>query len=284
MKNFKKIIEFVIHSSLSVGLVAMTMLFISQSLLGLPTSLELLLIAFLISFSAYNINRKTDTKEDRISYPERTEFLNIYYKYIKIMALIAYIIALFVSFSNSLVVGLIVLLPLISVSLYSIPWIPAFTTTRLKDIFVVKNATVATVWATGVIILPLAYFEKPLTLTSMAVFFYIFLKVFGNSVTFDIRDVAGDTVHNIRTIPIKFGIANTKKILTLINLGSFCVIIVSVLYNLLTVAAYLISLVVIYTQIYIHFISKTNIRFLTDVLADGEYIVMCLLALLSMLV
>ena len=260
------------------------MLFTSQSLLGLPTSLELLLIAFLISFSAYNINRKTDTKEDRISYPERTEFLNIYYKYIKIMALIAYIIALFVSFSNSLVVGLIVLLPLISVSLYSIPWIPAFTTTRLKDIFVVKNATVATVWATGVIILPLAYFEKPLTLTSMAVFFYIFLKVFGNSVTFDIRDVAGDTVHNIRTIPIKFGIANTKKILTLINLGSFCVIIVSVLYNLLTVAAYLISLVVIYTQIYIHFISKTNIRFLTDVLADGEYIVMCLLALLSMLV
>jgi 4-hydroxybenzoate polyprenyltransferase len=260
------------------------MLFTSQSLLGLPTSLELLLIAFLISFSAYNINRKTDTKEDRISYPERTEFLNIYYKHIKIVALAAYITALFIAFSNSLVVGLIILLPLISVSLYSIPWIPAFTTTRLKDIFVVKNATVAVFWAIGVIILPLAYFEKPLTLTSMAVFFYMFLKVFGNSVTLDIRDVTGDTVHNIRTIPIKFGTANTKKILTLINLGSFCVIIVSVLYNLLTVAAYLVSLVVIYTQIYIHFISKTNIRFLTDVLADGEYIVMCLLALLSILV
>lgn len=262
----------------------MATLFTSQSLLGLPTSLELLLIAFLISFSAYNINRKTDTKEDRISHPERTEFLSIYYKYIKIVALVAYIIALFIAFSNSLVVRLIVLLPLISVSLYSIPWIPAFTTTRLKDIFVVKNVTVAIVWAIGVTILPLAYFEKPLTLTSMAVFFYIFLKVFGNTVTFDIRDVTGDTVHNIRTIPIKFGIANTKKILTLINLVSFCIIIVFVLYNLLRPAAYLISLVVIYTQIYIYLISKTNIRFLTDVLADGEYIVMCLLALLSILV
>ncbi len=82
MKNFKKTIEFVIHSSLFVGLVGMAMLFTSQSLLGLPTSPELLLIAFLISFSAYNINRKTDTKEDRISHPERTEFLNSYYKYI----------------------------------------------------------------------------------------------------------------------------------------------------------------------------------------------------------
>jgi len=284
MKNFKKTIEFVIHSSLFVGLVGMAMLFTSQSLLGLPTSLELLLIAFLISFSAYNINRKTDTKEDRISHPERTGFLNSYYKYIKIMALAACIIALFIAFSNSLVVGLIILLPLISVSLYSIPWIPAFTTTRLKNIFVVKNATVAIVWAIGVTILPLAYFEKPLTLTSMAVFFYIFLKVFGNTVTFDIRDVTGDAVHNIRTIPIKFGIATTKKILTLINLVSFCIIIVSVLHNLLTPAAYLISLVVIYTQIYIYLISKTNIRFLTDVLADGEYIVMCLLALLSILV
>lgn len=284
MKNFKKTIEFVIHSSLFVGLVGMAMLFTSQSLLGLPTSLELLLIAFLISFSTYNINRKTDTKEDRISHPKRTEFLNIYYKYIKIVASVAYIIVLFIAFSNSLVVGLIVLLPLISVSLYSIPWIPTFTTTRLKDIFVVKNATVAIVWAIGVTILPLAYFEKPLTLTSMAVFFYIFLKVFGNTVTFDIRDVTGDTVHNIRTIPRKVGIANTKKILTLINLVSFCIIIVSVLYNLLMSAAYLISLVAIYTQIYIYLISKTNIRFLTDVLADGEYMVMCLLALLSILV
>jgi len=132
--------------------------------------------------------------------------------------------------------------------------------------------------------LPLAYFEKPQTLTSLAVFFYIFLKVFGNTVTSDIRDVTGDTVHDIRTIPIKFGIANTKKILTLINLVSFCIIIVSVLYNLLTYGAYLVSLVVIYTQIYVYFISKTNIRFLTDVLADGEFIVMCLLALLSILV
>ena len=284
MRNFKKTIEFVIHSSLFVGLVGMAMLFTSQSLLGLPTSLELLLIAFLISFSSYNINRKTDTKEDRISHPERTAFLNMYYTYIKIVALVAHIIALFIAFSNSLVVGLIVLLPLISVSLYSISWIPPFTTTRLKDIFVVKNATVAIVWAIGVTILPLAYFEKPLTSTSIAVFFYIFLKVFGNTVTFDIRDVTGDTVHNIRTIPIKVGIANTKKILTLINLVSFCIIIVSVLYNLLRPAAYLISFVVIYTQIYIFLISKTNIRFLTDVLADGEYIVMCLLALLSMLV
>ena len=110
------------------------------------------------------------------------------------------------------------------------------------------------------------------------------MKVFGNTVTSDIRDVTGDTVHDIRTIPIKFGIANTKKILTLINLVSFCIIIVSVLYNLLTYGAYLVSLVVIYTQIYVYFISKTNIRFLTDVLADGEYIVMCLLALLSILV
>lgn len=284
MRNFKKTIEFAIHSSLFVGFVGMAMLFTSQSLLGLPTSLELLLIAFLISFSAYNINRKTDTKEDRISHPERTEFLNSYYKYIRIVASVAYIIALFIAFSNSVVVGLIVLLPLISVSLYSIPWIPAFTTTRLKDIFVVKNATVAIVWAIGVTMLPLAYFEKPQTLTSMVVFFYIFLKVFGNTVTSDIRDVTGDTVHNIRTIPIKFGIANTKKILTLINLVSFCIIIVSVLYNLLTTAAYLVSLVVIYTQIYIFFISKTNIRFLADVLADGEFIVMCLLALLSILV
>lgn len=284
MKNFRKTIEFVIHSSLFVGLVGMAMLFTSQSLLGLPASLELLLIAFLISFSAYNINRKTDTKEDRISHPERTAFLNMYYTYIRIVASVAYIIALFIAFSNSLVVGLIVLLPLISVHLYSIPWIPAFTTTRLKNIFVVKNTTVAIVWAMGVTLLPLAYYEKPLTLTSMAVFFYIFLKVFGNTVTFDIRDVTGDTVHNIRTIPIKVGIANTKKILTLINLVSFCIIIVSVLYNLLTPAAYLVSFVVIYTQIYIYLISKTNIRFLTDVLADGEYIVMCLLALLSMLV
>ena len=46
----------------------------------------------------------------------------------------------------------------------------------------------------------------------------------------------------------------------------------------------IVGLVVIYTEFYIYYIGKADMAFLTDVLADGEYIVMGLLALVSILV
>jgi 4-hydroxybenzoate polyprenyltransferase len=279
----RRVVECIVHSSMFVGFVGIAMVFTTSLLLNLPISPYLLLILFLISFSVYNINRKTDIKEDKISHPLRAMFIEAYYNHIKIIAVLCYATALLLGFLRSFLVGMFILVPLLFVGLYSLRWIPKSSASRLKEIFIVKNFTVAFAWALAVTSLPLVYFESGISIAVVFIFLFIFLKVFGNTVTFDVRDIKGDVVHKIRTVPIKLGIEKTKRLLIAINLASFFVLLIPALLDLLPSIAYFVSLVTVYTHIYIHLIGKVDIKFLTDVLADGEYLVMAVLAFIGSL-
>ncbi|RLJ06629.1 MAG: hypothetical protein DRP12_03750 [Candidatus Aenigmatarchaeota archaeon] len=280
-----KVLDYIIHSSLFVGLVGIAMMFTVLLLLELPIVYELLLILFLVSFSAYNINRKTDIKEDKISHPRRVRFIQNYYRYLKVVCIICYILAFILGFLKNFLTGIFIFLPALFVILYSVKWIPSwFNFSRLKEIFLIKNCTVAFAWAFFVTFLPFLYFGVNVKFSAVFVFFFIFLKVLGNTITFDIRDIKGDTIAKIKTIPIVFGIRTTKKILTLINFLASLIIIVPAIFGILPIVSYFIAIVFIYTQLYIQQIEKSDIKFLTDVLADGEYLVIALLALLGMLV
>lgn len=281
MNILQKCLECIIYSSLFVGFVGAAMVLTTSLLLNLSVSIEMLLIIFLISFAVYNINRKTDVPEDRISHPTRTVFIIAYYKYLKLIATISYITGCILSFSKNIQTGIIALLPLIFVVLYSMRWIPKKSISRLKDIFLIKNFTVAFAWAIVVTLLPIAYFEKDIQISAMFIFLFIFMKVFGNTVTFDVRDVPGDKLSGIRTIPIKIGVEKTKHLLTIVNIFSFLSIVIPAFLGFLPHSAYIISITCVYTQFYINSIGKLDIKFLTDILADGEYIVMGLLALIG---
>jgi len=279
-----KIVDYVIHSSLYVGFVGLAMVFTTSLLLKLPINFQLLLIPFLVSFSAYNINRKTDIKEDKISHPARAKFIKTYYTYLKCICIICYLIAFILGFMKNILTGIFIFLPALFVTLYSVPWISKFSYSRLKEIFLIKNFTVALGWSLFVTLLPLFYFEVPFSLATVFIFMFIFMKVFGNTFVFDIRVIKGDKIAKIKTIPIIFGISKTKKLLGFINMLSLLLIISPVLLDILPNISCFVAIVFIYTQFYISRIGKSDITFLTDVLADGEYIIMAFLALIGMLI
>lgn len=277
----KNWVDYIIHSSLFVGFVGVAMVLTTSILFSIPIQLELLAVIFFISFATYNFNRSTDLDEDSISHPERTAFVTQYHKHLKLFATLSYVLGAGLAFFLHFTVGLLTLIPLIAVSLYSVPWIPNSSYDRLKEILVVKNVTVAASWAVVVTFLPLVYLQVGIETATGVVFAFIFLKVLGNTITFDIRDIEGDKSEGITTIPVTFGVEKTKHILTAINWTAFFVLVVSAFSGTLPNTAYFVAGVTLYTQIYIHMIGRTEMQYVADILADGEYIVMGILAVMG---
>ena len=60
---------------------------------GIPCT-PALIIMVLVSFSVYNLNRKTDEKEDEINHNERFSFTKKFEKHLFYAALVSYVVAL----------------------------------------------------------------------------------------------------------------------------------------------------------------------------------------------
>lgn len=275
IKNFLNILSF---TSVFVAFTGVSLIFSTSLLFNFPISFELLLITFLIVFSVYNLNRKTDTKEDTLNYPERVSFIRRHEVKITIFSIVSYISAIVIASFISVLAVIITLLPLFGVVVYS------FAPLRLKRLLIIKNIWVSLLWSLCVTILPLIYFRKIDLLISPAfisIFLFIFLKGIGNTITFDIRDIGGDKVYNIKTIPIILGVEKTKSLLLFIDILSFILILIATFLGFLPPLGYFISLVTFYTLAYIYLIDKTSLKFLADILADGEFIVIGLLSLIG---
>jgi 4-hydroxybenzoate polyprenyltransferase len=245
-----------------------------------------LLIIFLITFSIYNFNRKTDLKEDKINHPERVNFIKKHEKILFVLSVLSYALALSFSLVRNIETFLISILPLVIMTLYSIKWTPEsikrkLKFSRLKEIPIIKNTVVSMTWAAMIFVL-IFYLSLPITIATWVAFFLLFLRFFINTVMFDVRDTVGDRIFNIRTLPAAFGFIKTKYILYGINLFIILFLLAAAFLNLASpVALHLVNLSNLYSLWYISRIDKNDKKFLADVIVDGEYFVIGLLALIA---
>lgn len=195
------------------------MVYISCTVQHIPCSLTLPAIMFLVTFSVYNINRKTDGNEDAINHPDRYSFTSRYGEILSNSAIFAYILAIVLALCCGLKTALISAIPLICGILYSFAWMPpGFRYRRLKEIPVVKNFVIAISWASAPALLPVYSNVSDVNVATLVVFIFFFISAFTNSVVFDMRDIKGDIASGVRTIPAMFGAKGTIKILTSLNL------------------------------------------------------------------
>jgi 4-hydroxybenzoate polyprenyltransferase len=270
----KKIVDFLIHSNIYLSLGASSLAYISCKLLGLGLRVEPLLITFSTTFFLYNLNRKTDIKEDIINYPERVKFLSKYGKIIFYVSMVFYILSLFIAITKSIFTFLIALIPTTIMILY------AFF--RLKKVFLLKNFIASLGWASMVLLVS-NYYNLSFNISIFSVFFFIFLRLFINTIVFDIRDLKGDESSNIITIPVKIGINKTKKILHILNIFSFIFILMSTTLLNLNKVAYLTGFIaLIYGFLFIFLINKINIKKLCEIV-DGEMIILGIVCFLGSL-
>ncbi len=187
-------------------------------------------------------------------------------------AAVSYIVALVLGWLESPFAALILLFPIISGIAYSKNIFSAVGIPRLKDIFLVKSLIVASSWAVCAAFLPVIYLSGNFIKLGF-VFPFFFIKMFINTVLFDVRDVEGDALNGVRTIPVVIGIKRTRQVLLILQSS---LLIWLVLFSELFSKYYVILIVsMIYGYIYIlYFCNKNDHGNMSrDVLVDGEWII-----------
>ncbi|RZN38524.1 MAG: prenyltransferase [Methanosarcinales archaeon] len=258
-------------SSIFLSVSGVLMLYFSFNILEVTLSPILLCAMFFVIYSVYSLNRVTDQEEDAVNMPERSALVQGNEKILLILAVVAYIVALFLGWLASPFAALILLVPIVLGIAYSKDVFSIFGIPRLKDILFVKSFVVALSWAACGALLPALYLES---LTKLwFVFPFFFIKMFINTVLFDVRDVKGDTLNDVNTVPVVIGVSWTKRLL--LTIQTLLTVWTALFLNLFNNYYPVLIASMIYGYLYIIYFCTENNRnkTLLDLLVDGEWII-----------
>ena len=116
--------EFLLYSPLFLGLAAIGMAYTSCYIQSISWSSHIAAVMFLVVFSVYNLNRKTDEAEDALNHEHRFRITKKFERHFFIAALGAYIIALTIAAFHGIAAFCVVTIPLVSGIFYSVPVLP----------------------------------------------------------------------------------------------------------------------------------------------------------------
>ena len=209
------VFAFMVSTSLFLAASGVFKLYLSFILYGVEPRWNLLAATFLLVFSVYGINKLTDMEEDEINNPERVSYIKRIEGIFRHAILVSLLLAIFLSALTSLWAVLVVLFPIAAGVLYSIRLSPNYP--RLKDVTGVKNTIIATTWANGTAFLPYLVAGNVALSKVALIYYFFFMKSMINTILFDVRDIEGDRVNGIRTIPVKLGFRKSKALLIALN-------------------------------------------------------------------
>jgi 4-hydroxybenzoate polyprenyltransferase len=222
-----KIIKFMTSTSLFLSLNASLVVIFSFLVYGHSIAPEIVLVAFLVTFSIYSLNKATDKVEDTVNSPNIPSRSHLYYVTASVSAMIA---CFSIGALDGLNVFLVLSMPFVIGLVYSVRVVK--TLPRLKEITGVKSLSVALSWAVTGALLPIALgaveFQKVIF-----VFAFIFIQVLVKEVIFDFLDMRGDKVSGVTTIPMVLGKKRTKFFLVIINTFSGLLVMFSILSGLI---------------------------------------------------
>ena len=211
----RNMVAFLISTSLFLAASGVCKLYLSFLLYGIASRWNLLTATFLLIFSVYGLNKLTDIKEDRINNPERVGYVEKVARILKYTVPLALFLSLVLSVFSSPWAVLVVLFPIVSGVLYSIRLSPNYP--RLKDITGIKNTIIALTWANGTTFLPYLVAGGVQPQKVILIYYFFFMKSMINTILFDVRDIKGDKISGINTIPVRLGFEKSRKLLLLLN-------------------------------------------------------------------
>jgi 4-hydroxybenzoate polyprenyltransferase len=266
--------EFLLYSSIFLGVAAVGMAYTSCFIQNISWTSHIAAVMFLIVFSVYNLNRKTDEAEDALNHERRFRITKKFERYFFIAAIGAYLTALGISTFYGIFAFCVVAIPLISGIFYSVPLLPKWSGyRRLKEIPVMKNFVVSISWALAFSLVPVYLGASVPGTASVVVFLFIFCWTFVASVLPDIRDRTGDCASGVATIPVLVGVERSRKILTIINFSACAVILLQGSTAIPILACTIILVSLVYSQVCIISIDRTTKNdLLCDVISDGQFL------------
>jgi 4-hydroxybenzoate polyprenyltransferase len=276
--------NFLIFSSLLLSFECVAMAFVSCIIQQVSWNAMTGIIPFLVAFSIYNLNRKTDEDEDAINRQDRFAFTKRYEKPLYYGGILSLILALAFSGLYGIPAFLATAAPFILGIMYSFRCLPAWTGyTRLKEIPAVKNIVVGISWAVILSFLPVYLNGGIPDFKTAMVFVLFFMWGFMASLIPDMRDRIGDASAGVRTIPVIFGETKAKKILSGILLLLGMPLAIFSLYFLPLFTTVLLVAVNLYSHGCVYLLDQAHLRdFLADFISDGQYICFTLVILITL--
>ncbi|HPJ83752.1 MAG TPA: UbiA family prenyltransferase [Methanothrix sp.] len=214
-ESLNRIFTFLAVSSIFIGGTGFFKTYIGYVLLGEPPGILTCMIVFLVSFSVYSLDKIADLDKDVVNMPQRRSFLYGRKRLVLSCSLAAYALAFILTLLSTPIAIPIVLLPLVANAFYGTKLLPGVP--RLKDIPVMKNVVVASIWALITTLMPALSVGCPGAFNIASVLYFMFVKTFVDTVLYDMRDVEGDRLNGVRTIPVMLGTRRTTVLLLAVN-------------------------------------------------------------------
>lgn len=251
----------------SIGVVSIV--FVSSLVLNTKITWDFLVIVYLGIHSAYLYNRFKEFKTDFMTNPERTGYIEKYVKKIPFIILLSFLIIISILFYFENFLGLFFAIFIFIIGLLYSELFKDLT----KKILGFKNFFIPLLFSSLIIFLVI-YYSLSWNLALVLIFIFSFLRVFSNTIFFDIKDIESDKKENLLTLPIVFGKTGVFHFLSFINVLSSIPIILGVFLKILPQFSIALLLTIPYSFYYIEKSKKpgANFNFLSYVFADGEYV------------
>ncbi len=214
-----------LQSSILVSLSGAFRIYLASILLQTNSSLLICIAGFLIIYSVYVLDRSLDSQEDSIN---RADLDGSNKKIGLAVSLITFIIGASILAINKMFA--LAFIPLITGYLYSKGITIGKFSLKLKGGLGVKNIVVGVSW--GIFIAGLAGNGCDI-LPVIAVFILYGTKVFINSAIDDFKDIKGDTLAGIKTLPVNLGAQKTRNLLTAMHLLSHLVLGIALIHGVI---------------------------------------------------
>lgn len=262
-------------TSLLVSISGGFKLYAAFLLLGIEPSIAVCFASSLVIYAVYTLDRTLKSKEDEIN---RGEFGSSN-KSCAALAICASLILSLVIFASKLS-PLPILFPFIIGFAYSRGVKIRKDFLKLKSNRGIKNFVVAFTWATNIIII-LQYWGIDI-FPLLFVWLFFFLKSFINTVIYDFRDVKGDTLAGLHTLPVLIGNKNTRALLYMLHVFVHLQIVIAILLGKVRFDFVILPYSALIGLFYVGFYSTTKERNgrLRDIIVDGEWTIAVLLSVL----
>jgi 4-hydroxybenzoate polyprenyltransferase len=282
---FRKIFNWIVMSDIYASLIAAGIVLMTAAVLKLPLDLFSTAAVFVTAFAVYALNRQDDGDIDSINIPERTRFVARQGWIALVLSTAGFFFLLAYAFMSHMPIFILMISVYVLGLFYSFPLLRPIKNllgfSRLKEPFAVKNLLVSGMYGLFVLF-PIFNAGASITITGILLFVFVFLRFFIISTVFDMRDVEGDALKQINTIPVILGKDNALKLLHGLNILSLLLIPIGIFEH--AISPLFAAMVLTTFPFAFYYLEQcrshtTDMKYLCSVVVEADYIPATLMAL-----
>ncbi|WP_440947052.1 UbiA family prenyltransferase [Methanosarcina sp. T3] len=215
-----------LKSSILVAFSGALRIHLAFLLLHIQSSILTCIAGGLIIYTVYTLDRALESEEDTVN---RTELKGSNKKVGLAVSLLAFVVGTYILAKEGILA--LAFVPLITGYLYSKGIKIGKFALKLKGGLGMKNIVVGLTW--GIFIAGLAGSGCGNLVPIVLVFTFFGVKLFINSAIYDFKDIKGDTLAGIKTLPVSLGTQKTRNLLSAMHLLSHLVLGIALIHGVL---------------------------------------------------